>query len=68
MELGLVALAHNILKVAGIHQLLWEKNRKSKKASGERNKNFFPLAFFQDLSDSPVRQTVIHPIYLWRFP
>ncbi|MBO8178842.1 MAG: IS1182 family transposase, partial [Bacillus sp. (in: Bacteria)] len=36
VEFGIVALAHNILKVAGIRQLLSEKNRKNTKASGEK--------------------------------
>ena len=49
VEFGLVVLAHNILKVAGTRQLLSDKNRNSKKASEERNKNFFPLASFLGL-------------------
>nr|WP_236631754.1 transposase [Anoxybacillus sp. UARK-01] len=33
VEFGIVALAHNILKVAGIRQLLSEKNRKNTKGA-----------------------------------
>src|SRR5690606_7664860 len=37
--------AHNILKVAGIRQLLSEKNRKKQKGKGEK-RSFFSLALF----------------------
>src|SRR5690554_4040299 len=49
VEFGIVALAHNILKVAGTRQLLSDKNRNSKKASEERNKDVLPLASFLGL-------------------
>lgn len=52
-ESGIVELAHNLLKVAGIRQLLSEKIRKSRKASGEK-RIFPPLAIFLVLSDIPV--------------
>src|SRR5690606_4368602 len=45
VEFGVVALAHNILKVAGIRQLLSEKNRKKQKGKGEK-RSFFSLALF----------------------
>ncbi|WP_453997417.1 IS1182 family transposase [Bacillus nitroreducens] len=45
VEFGIVALAHNILKVAGIRQLLSEKNRKKQKGKGEK-RSFFSLALF----------------------
>ncbi|WP_339230226.1 IS1182 family transposase [Aeribacillus sp. FSL K6-2833] len=53
VEFGIVALAHNILKVAGIRQLLSDKNRKNIKASGEKRIVFLHLLHFRDLSDSP---------------
>jgi hypothetical protein len=53
VEFGIVALAHNILKVAGIRQLFSEKNRKNTKASGEKQLVFLHLLYFRDLSDSP---------------
>jgi hypothetical protein len=53
VEFGIVALAHNILKVAGIRQLLSEKNRRNSKASGEKRAVFLHLLYFRDLSDSP---------------
>lgn len=53
VEFGIVALAHNILKVAGIRQLLSDKNRKNIKASGEKRMVFLHLLHFRDLSDSP---------------
>jgi hypothetical protein len=37
---------NNRLKVAGIRQLLSEKNRKYTKASGEKTDRFSPLALF----------------------
>ncbi|REJ12739.1 MAG: hypothetical protein C6W58_16130, partial [Bacillaceae bacterium] len=42
-----------ILKVAGIRQLLSDKNRKNIKASGEKRIVFLHLLHFRDLSDSP---------------
>ena len=53
VEFGILALAHNILKVAGIRQLLSEKNRRNKKSSGEKRLVFLHLIYFWDLSDSP---------------
>ncbi|WP_453991413.1 transposase [Bacillus nitroreducens] len=53
VEFGIVALAHNILKVAGIRQLLSVKNRKKKKAR-EKNGHFSPLPFFLGLIGQPL--------------
>ncbi|WP_369903342.1 IS1182 family transposase [Bacillus manliponensis] len=53
VEFGIVALAHNILKVAGIRQLLSGKNRKNIKTSGEKRYVFLHLFHFRNLSDSP---------------
>ncbi|MDA7025194.1 hypothetical protein PJ311_01065 [Bacillus sp. CLL-7-23] len=52
MLFGIVALAHNILKEAGIHQLLLEKKRNKKLASGETQLMFLHLLFFLDILDS----------------
>ena len=41
VEFGIVALAHNILKVAGIRQLLSEKKEKIQRQEG-KNEKFFP--------------------------
>ncbi|MGG3896947.1 hypothetical protein [Aeribacillus composti] len=53
-EARIVALAHNILKVAGIRQLLSDKNRKNIKASGEKRIVFLHLLHFRDLSDTQL--------------
>jgi transposase len=45
VEFGIVALAHNILKVAGIRQLLSDNNPKNRKASGEKQIVFLHLLF-----------------------
>jgi hypothetical protein len=49
VEFGIVALAHNILKVAGIRQLLSEKNYNNRKAGGEKRYIFLHLLYFRDL-------------------
>ncbi|MBS3682293.1 IS1182 family transposase [Ornithinibacillus massiliensis] len=46
VEFGIVALAHNILKVAGIRQLLSEKNRTTRKGKGEIRLVFLPCLIF----------------------
>jgi Transposase DDE domain len=46
VEFGIVALAHNILKVAGIRQLLSGHSRKNTKASGEKRVVFLHLPHF----------------------
>jgi transposase len=46
VEFGIVALAHNILKVAGIRQLLSDQNRKNTKASGEKRVVFLHLLHY----------------------
>ena len=52
-EFGIVALAHNLLKVAGIRQLLSEQRQKDTKTGGEKRVIFLHLFYFEDLSDSP---------------
>jgi len=41
-----VALAHNILKVAGLRQLFSENNPKNAKAGGEKQQIFLHLLYF----------------------
>jgi transposase len=53
IEFGFVALAHNILKVAGLRQLLSVNDPKNTKAGGEKRLIFLHLLYFRDLSDSP---------------
>lgn len=53
VEFGIVALAHNLLKVAGIRQLLSAKLYKNTKAGGEKLKVSLHLLYFWDLLDSP---------------
>ena len=60
VEFGIVALAHNILKVAGIRQLLSEKTRKSTKASGEKLIVFLHLPHFLGLIRQPLFLLVFH--------
>ncbi|WP_243289810.1 IS1182 family transposase [Bacillus sp. FJAT-47783] len=59
VEFGIVALAHNILKVAGIRQLLSGHSRNNTKASGEKRVVFLHLLHFRDLSDSPFFCNII---------
>jgi transposase len=66
VEFGIVALAHNILKVAGIRQLPSEKNRKNAKSSGEKCLIFLDLIDFGDLSDSPFFISRTGPILFFR--
>jgi transposase len=54
VEFGIVALAHNILKVAGIRQLLSEEPLKNTKGSGEKRFIFLHFLYFEDLLDSPI--------------
>ena len=56
VEFGIVALAHNILKTAGIRQLLSEKNRKHTKASGKRRPIFLHLLHFKELWGIPTNE------------
>jgi hypothetical protein len=53
IEFGIVALAHNILKVAGIRQILSEDNQNNSKTRGEKQRVFLHGFYFCDLSDSP---------------
>lgn len=54
VEFGMVALARNILKVAGIRQLLSGNNPKNRKESGENQFGFLHFLYFKNLSDSPL--------------
>jgi hypothetical protein len=57
IEFGIVALAHNILKVAGIPQLLSEDNQNNSKTRRGKRRVFLYGFNFWDLSDSPVKLT-----------
>ena len=52
-EFGIVALAHNLLKVAGIRQLLSKKSFPNQKTDGEKGILFLRLFYFRGLWDSP---------------
>ena len=52
-EFGIVALAHNLLKVAGIRELLSVLNEKNTRTGGEKRFVFRHLFYFRDLLDSP---------------
>lgn len=52
-EFGIVALAHNLLKAAGIRQLLSEISSQNQKTDGEKGPLFLRLFYFRDLWDSP---------------
>jgi hypothetical protein len=51
-EFGIVALAHNLLKVAGIRQLFSGPDPKDIKTGGEKRLIFLHLFYFGDLLDS----------------
>ncbi|MEK5230426.1 IS1182 family transposase [Lysinibacillus sp. FSL K6-0232] len=53
VEFGIVALAHNLLKVAAIRQLLSGNKRIDKKSGGEKRDVFLLQIYFKDLWDSP---------------
>lgn len=59
-EFGIVALAHNLLKVAGIRQLLSRKLHNHLKTGGEKQLAFLHLFYFRDLLDSPLIN-LLHP-------
>lgn len=54
VEFGIIALAHNILKVAGIRQLLSEQKQIDKKAGGEKRVSFLHLPNFLGLIRQPL--------------
>uniref|UniRef100_UPI003F83A397 IS1182 family transposase n=1 Tax=Bacillus subtilis TaxID=1423 RepID=UPI003F83A397 len=54
VEFGIVALAHNILKVAGIRQLLLDNNRKYIKTGGEKHCVFLHLFYLEGLIRQPL--------------
>ncbi|WP_322555746.1 hypothetical protein, partial [Sporosarcina beigongshangi] len=51
-EFGIVALVHNLLKVAGIRQLLSGLKRQNTITGGEKRLVFLHLFYFKDLLDS----------------
>ena len=53
-EFGIVALAHNLLKVAGIRRLFSGPGPKDIETGGEKRLVFLHLFYFGDLLDSPV--------------
>ena len=55
VEFGIVALAHNLLKVAGIRQLHSPNHPENTKTGGEKRLFFLHLFHFRDLSDSPFQ-------------
>ncbi len=52
-EFGIVALAHNLLKLAGIRQLISGQSQKDTKTDGEKLHIFLHRFYFEDLSDIP---------------
>ena len=48
-EFGIAALAHNLLKVAGIRRLLSERSSPNPKTDGEKGLLFLRLFYFRDL-------------------
>jgi len=64
VEFGIVALAHNILKVAGIRQLPSGKNPKNTKGSGEKHSVSLHFLYFRDFLDSPFRVKGKRPILI----
>ena len=58
VEFGIVALAHNLLKVACIRQLHSPNHPENTKTGGEKRLFFLHLFHFRDLSDSPFQIAV----------
>ncbi|MFJ7831068.1 hypothetical protein ACIQXU_12660, partial [Peribacillus sp. NPDC097284] len=52
-EFGIVAMAHNLLKIAGLRQLLSVNYYRNRKTGGEKQLIFLHLFYFRDLLDSP---------------
>ncbi|MFJ7746551.1 hypothetical protein [Peribacillus sp. NPDC097295] len=53
-EFGIVVMAHNLLKIAGLSQLLSMKHYKNRKTGGEKRFIFLHLFYFRNLLDSPL--------------
>jgi len=53
VEFGIVALAHNLLKVAGHRQLLSETNQENSKGSGEKQHIFLHFLYFRTYRTAP---------------
>ncbi|MGE7663620.1 hypothetical protein ACQKL6_18245, partial [Peribacillus sp. NPDC097197] len=47
-------MAHNLLKIAGLRQLLSVNYYRNRKTGGEKQLIFLHLFYFRDLLDSPV--------------
>ncbi|WP_407408281.1 hypothetical protein, partial [Peribacillus sp.] len=47
------AMAHNLLKIAGLRQLLSVNYYRNRKTGGEKQLVFLHLFYFRDLLDSP---------------
>lgn len=61
-EFRIVAMAHNLLKTAGIHQLFSGKNEKNVKTGGERQYVFLHLFYFLELIRQP-RYFLLYTIF-----
>lgn len=57
-EFGIVALAHNLLKVAGIRLATFLQKRQNKKSWTENMTFFRPTFYFGDLLDSPFGASI----------
>ncbi|MFD1708553.1 transposase, partial [Siminovitchia sediminis] len=68
VEFGLVALAHNFLKVAGIRQLLLGKKPTNAKSGGEKRFGFLLLIYFRGYLDSPLFMLTLkaHNSMIWQ--
>src|SRR5690606_9817978 len=53
VEFGILAMAHNFLKVAGILRMLSAKKHKKQKQAEKKQLVFLRLLYFRDLLDSP---------------
>lgn len=62
VEFGIVALAHNLLKVAGLRQLLSEINQKNKKGSREERLVFLYFLFLGTYRTAPFN--INHSFFL----
>ncbi|MCM3088685.1 transposase [Bhargavaea ginsengi] len=53
VEFGILAMAHNFLKVAGILRMLSAKKHKKQKQADKKQLVFLRLLYLRDLLDSP---------------
>ena len=54
VEFGILAMAHNILKLAGIRQRVSTPPNNDQKNTARNHKGFLAVFYFRDLSDSPL--------------